>query len=369
MESNTPVNSARVSSQLNSPKLLLQYENAEEVFREHSLKHTRYIIYRNEVFDAGEYLDRQGHPGGDAVLREYYGRDVTVKMHQLKHSKSAYKILNNYKVGEILTKVEYSIDKNAQGGHRQLEGHSLVPEELAEKVLRRFDYSKPMVPQIMDETLTLEEYIAFLEMPTIYEDPTKQARIFKSDFMELFTNTPWYAIPLFYGPLIIIFTAFNIRNTPNFCPYKAIGIVLLGILDWTFFEYLMHRFLFHSEEKLPANRFVFVFHFLFHGIHHAFPQDPGRLVFPILPGVIILSSKLYSYHLLFPSHVANFVFTGLVIGYIIYDMIHYFVHHASSLGFLENRKIYHQKHHHKNPNKGFGVSSPLWDLVFGTYLS
>jgi sterol desaturase/sphingolipid hydroxylase (fatty acid hydroxylase superfamily) len=30
-------------------------------------------------------------------------------------------------------------------------------------------------------------------------------------------------------------------------------------------------------------------------------------------------------------------------------------------------RAYHQRHHHEHAQSRFGVSSPLWDLVFGTY--
>ena len=130
MDSNAPVETARATPLQSSPKELRVYKNAGEVLKEHSLKNTRYIIYRNEVFNAGEYLDKQGHPGGEGVLREFFGRDVTVKMHELKHSKSAYKTLNNYKVGEVLEKQEYSVDRTVEGGNQLLKGHSLISEEM-----------------------------------------------------------------------------------------------------------------------------------------------------------------------------------------------------------------------------------------------
>lgn len=369
MESNTPVETARVTALPNSPKELLKYKNAEEVFREHSLKNTRYIIYRNEVFSAGEYLDKQGHPGGEAVLREYFGRDVTDKMHELKHSKSAYKTLNKYKVGEVLNKVEYSIDRNAEGNNRLLKGHSLISEEMADKLSRRFDLTKPILAQIMDETLTREEYLGFIKEPKIMEDPTKQVRIFESNFLEFFSSTPWYAIPLFYIPILITMLTLNIRCMTDFCPYKAIGLGLLGLLEWTLFEYCMHRFIFHYEDNLPVHPYVFGFHFLIHGIHHAFPQDPGRLVFPIIEGVIVGLIKIFMVCCVIPYDQAVFYIVGFAIGYMMYDMIHYYVHHASSFKLLDYQKIYHQKHHHKDPNRGFGVSSPFWDLIFGTFLN
>ena len=58
---------------------------------------------------------------------------------------------------------------------------------------------------------------------------------------------------------------------------------------------------------------------------------------------------------------------GFVTGYLTYDMVHYYTHHAvptSKLG-LTLRRL-HLMHHFRDHDKGFGVSAPYWDFVFGT---
>jgi sterol desaturase/sphingolipid hydroxylase (fatty acid hydroxylase superfamily) len=61
------------------------------------------------------------------------------------------------------------------------------------------------------------------------------------------------------------------------------------------------------------------------------------------------------------------LFAGFVTGYIAYDMMHYAEHHLSmTWGFLKFVKRYHLLHHYKTPDHRFGVSSPLWDYIFGT---
>jgi sterol desaturase/sphingolipid hydroxylase (fatty acid hydroxylase superfamily) len=61
------------------------------------------------------------------------------------------------------------------------------------------------------------------------------------------------------------------------------------------------------------------------------------------------------------------LFSGFVMGYLIYDLTHYATHHLSMRwGFLKFLKRYHMQHHYKTPEQRFGVSSPLWDVVFGT---
>ena len=61
------------------------------------------------------------------------------------------------------------------------------------------------------------------------------------------------------------------------------------------------------------------------------------------------------------------LFFGFLIGYLAYDMIHYATHHfpmkREPFKFLRR---YHMQHHFKTPDQRYGVSSPLWDAVFGT---
>src|SRR5439155_299264 len=61
------------------------------------------------------------------------------------------------------------------------------------------------------------------------------------------------------------------------------------------------------------------------------------------------------------------VFAGLVFGYVCYDMLHYATHHfPMKRGLWLWLKQYHLRHHYKDDDAGFGISSPLWDYIFGT---
>jgi sterol desaturase/sphingolipid hydroxylase (fatty acid hydroxylase superfamily) len=46
-----------------------------------------------------------------------------------------------------------------------------------------------------------------------------------------------------------------------------------------------------------------------------------------------------------------------------YDMLHYATHHIPM-----RRGVWKtlRRHHYRTPEQRFGVSSPLWDVVFGT---
>jgi sterol desaturase/sphingolipid hydroxylase (fatty acid hydroxylase superfamily) len=61
------------------------------------------------------------------------------------------------------------------------------------------------------------------------------------------------------------------------------------------------------------------------------------------------------------------VFAGFIHGYLVYDLLHYFIHSGrlpTALG--RYLRQYHLTHHFKSPDAHFGVSSPLWDVIFRT---
>ena len=61
------------------------------------------------------------------------------------------------------------------------------------------------------------------------------------------------------------------------------------------------------------------------------------------------------------------VFAGLVIGYVAYDLTHYATHHFKvRWAVFQYIRRYHLHHHTQTPEKRFGVTSPVWDIVFGT---
>jgi sterol desaturase/sphingolipid hydroxylase (fatty acid hydroxylase superfamily) len=63
-----------------------------------------------------------------------------------------------------------------------------------------------------------------------------------------------------------------------------------------------------------------------------------------------------------------YMFVGLVAGYCSYEWLHYQAHHgAGRLSLLKYLKKYHLLHHGETPNLRFGVTSPLFDYLFGTY--
>jgi sterol desaturase/sphingolipid hydroxylase (fatty acid hydroxylase superfamily) len=195
-------------------------------------------------------------------------------------------------------------------------------------------------------------------------------RLFKSDFLEFFSHISPVAILILWVPVVVFFLVRAILQAPAgaFAWYIPAGFVI-GLFLWTLSEYLLHRFVFHFPPKTPRMERIT---FLFHGVHHAQPQCKTRLV---MPPVVAIPLALIFYGLFvlvwsvifgLPQWVGP-TFAGFLVGYLIYDLMHYATHHfPMRSGYLKYIKRYHMQHHYKTPNARFGVSSPLWDMVFKT---
>ena len=195
-------------------------------------------------------------------------------------------------------------------------------------------------------------------------------RLFKSDFLEFFTHIHPLVVLAIWLPVAIYFMVRAIIEraravSPVYIPVAFI----VGLFTWTLAEYVVHRFVFHFPPRTPWQERV---SFLFHGVHHAQPWSKTRLVMP--PAVSIpmallfygLFSLLVGLVLGAPQWVAP-LFSGFVAGYLTYDMLHYSMHHfRMQWGVLRSRRKYHMLHHGSTPNRRFGVTSSLWDIVFGT---
>jgi 4-hydroxysphinganine ceramide fatty acyl 2-hydroxylase len=188
-----------------------------------------------------------------------------------------------------------------------------------------------------------------------------QGRLFKSELMEQMTKTHPLVIYTIYLPLI---------SSMLYCgaTYKGLTIAaeaiyfLAGIFLWSFFEYLMHRYLFHMIADSPrAKRILYTVH----GVHHKYPRDRERLFMPPVPSIIVglvVFSIIYS---LLKWNAFAF-FPGFVLGYLLYGSMHFAIHTFAPPRFLKALWRNHHLHHYKTPNKGFGVSSVLWDVIFHT---
>jgi sterol desaturase/sphingolipid hydroxylase (fatty acid hydroxylase superfamily) len=169
-------------------------------------------------------------------------------------------------------------------------------------------------------------------------------------------------------PLIIFFSYatgllyWNLTQT-SLRAVTTIVLFLVGFITFTWIEYIMHRYVFHMK---PYTELRSKIQYTIHGVHHEFPKDKDRLAMPPLLSITISTILL----LLFRVIMGDFVFAflpGFLVGYASYLAIHYLVHaYPPPKNFFKVLWVNHSIHHYKDGETVFGVSSPLWDYIYGT---
>ncbi len=188
-----------------------------------------------------------------------------------------------------------------------------------------------------------------------------QARLFKNRYLEMMTKTHPVVIYCMYFPVIFFMLYYGsaYKGVPKL---TEVVLFVAGIFFWSFFEYLMHRYVFHLVlESKAGKRFVYTMH----GVHHEFPRDKERLFMPPVPSIFVSGAILLLMYAAMGWYAMSF-FPGFLLGYIIYGSMHYAIHAFAPPSWLKALWRNHHLHHYKSPDKGFGVSSVLWDVVFGT---
>ncbi|MGC4085310.1 MAG: sterol desaturase family protein [Vicinamibacterales bacterium] len=143
----------------------------------------------------------------------------------------------------------------------------------------------------------------------------------------------------------------------------SIGLYAAGLLVWSLFEYIAHRRSFHHE---PSSERQLTLVYLAHGVHHAYPDDARRWMIP-LGASVPLAVVFYLLFSVVSGRYADGLFAGFIHGYLTYDLLHYFIHRGRMPGRVGRfLRQHHMAHHYARPEKNFGVSSPLWDVVFRT---
>ncbi|WGH75953.1 sterol desaturase family protein [Tenacibaculum tangerinum] len=136
-----------------------------------------------------------------------------------------------------------------------------------------------------------------------------------------------------------------------------------GLFVFTLVEYLMHRYVYHIK---PHTHTMEDMSYKMHGVHHDYPKDKKRLAMPPILALILATLFFILYRVILGDLVFGFL-AGFLMGCTIYLTIHYSVHiFRVHKKFLKTLWYHHAVHHYRQPNKAFGVSSPLWDYVFNT---
>jgi sterol desaturase/sphingolipid hydroxylase (fatty acid hydroxylase superfamily) len=186
--------------------------------------------------------------------------------------------------------------------------------------------------------------------------------MFESRLLDRFTRVHPAVPVVIYAPVIAYFAVLALRRSD---PLTALGLVLVGYALWTLFEYWLHRTVFHFEPERGVGARL---HWMIHGVHHDHPNDPLRLVMPpaaSIPLAIVVVGAIWA---VAGAIHAPAVAAGFLTGYLVYDEIHYMLHHHVPRTRLGRwlREL-HMRHHFQDDDKGFGISAPYWDFVFRTF--
>ncbi|WAR12434.1 FA2H-like protein [Mya arenaria] len=341
------------------------------------LKSGRYcVIHSNKIYDLTDFVDK--HPGGKQLIADQVGMDVTQLMKNdiHIHSPVAYKILERFYIGEYMPHQSNGHTNGHLNGHkngvtngtangatsangvraREQNGSSKYESSQPSGKDHLIDWSLPILFQVGSLGENYDEWV--------HSPIDTSLWLFRNPFVEYFSKAYWWTVLLYWVPILSYLTynavckflegpvEWNIFGLGE-VTVPAVSMPLLfvlGFLLWTLDEYIVHRWLFHCKPP-STSKFLITLHFLFHGQHHKSPMDKNRLVFPIVPGTGMCFGFYLVYRIFFPALISQVFIAGTILGYLCYDLTHYYLHFGSpSLQYFKNLKTYHVKHHFKTQN-------------------
>uniref|UniRef100_A0A8D0HLR1 Fatty acid 2-hydroxylase n=1 Tax=Sphenodon punctatus TaxID=8508 RepID=A0A8D0HLR1_SPHPU len=310
------------------------------------------------LYDLSDFVSL--HPGGEQLLRERAGRDVSALLDgpPHRHSDNARRWLEQYYLGDV----HLLGDELEQQREKPVNPAALTTAHRMDPRCKTVDEDKDLVdwckPLLWQVGHLGEKYDEWVHQPV-----DRPIRLFHSDFIESFSKTACLVVSWLY--ISSCFVEYSIPVS-RFC-FPALFVAGMGV--WSFVEYLIHRFLFHM--KPPAsNYYLITLHFMLHGQHHKSPFDGSRLVFPPVPASLVIGFFYGLSQFLFPTALGLALFVGGLFGYVLYDMMHYYLHYGSPRkdSYLYRLKAYHIKHHFEHQRAGFGITSTFWDYHFQTLI-
>ncbi|XP_053127091.1 fatty acid 2-hydroxylase [Hemicordylus capensis] len=336
------------------------------------------VLTGRRIYDLSAFVRR--HPGGQQLLLERAGTDVSAALDgpPHRHSDNARRWLQQYYVGELdaqscLQKWKSASPQAGVTTERRMDPRCKAVDDDNDLV----DWRKPLLWQV---GYLGEKYDEWVHQPV-----DRPIRLFHSDFIESLSKTAWYMVIAVWIPVVLCFSwhgyvSLAQEDTHLFSTFTEVYAIrvhkyyfpllfLVGMCIWSLLEYLIHRFVFHMKPP-STNYYLITLHFLMHGQHHKSPFDDSRLVFPPVPASFIIGFFYVVVKFMFPGGFGTSLFTGGLFGYVIYDMMHYYLHYGSPKKgtYLYGLKAYHVKHHFEHQKAGFGITSRFWDRPFQTLI-
>jgi sterol desaturase/sphingolipid hydroxylase (fatty acid hydroxylase superfamily) len=145
---------------------------------------------------------------------------------------------------------------------------------------------------------------------------------------------------MFIAPLLAVIL---VAVSPLDKGYTAL-LVAAGIVTWTLTEYIFHRFVLHYMVTKQ------------HGIHHAYPREP----------VLTIFWQIWACFAVVYLVAGGAFLAGSLVAYAWYLFVHHCTHH--SVDRLPTFIVRNHNGHHKVATRNYGVTTSVWDYVFGTVL-
>ncbi len=139
-------------------------------------------------------------------------------------------------------------------------------------------------------------------------------------------------------------------------PLTALASVFFGLVVFSFIEYGLHRWIFHGPARGMMEKG--------HRRHHQDPLGYDSLPFFLPPlGILGLAALLAA---ILPTTFALLLSGGLATGYALYGLSHSAIHGVRFRYPPAKRWAANHHIHHRHPDKNFGVTTPLWDMLLKT---
>lgn len=302
------------------------------------------------------------------MLMRFAGQDLGRIMEdptEHVHSNAAYEMLEELKIG-VLGANETTVSDDWVADENFHPDETNVSSDYDRN--KFLDLSKPLLIQVWNAPWSKEYYLSQVHSPRHLKD---SARLFSWDILEMLTRTKWFIVPLIWGPITLFLAYLSLLQFTDKrilagdllqWPLRLGGLPAItaaafskfmicyaaGCVIWTILEYALHRFLFHIDGMLPDKNWALMLHFLLHGIHHYLPMDRLRLVMPPTLFFILETPFTKLAHLIFPKAIANGIIAGAFTFYMLYDCMHYALHHTRLPQYLNEQKRYHLAHHYKS---------------------
>lgn len=144
-------------------------------------------------------------------------------------------------------------------------------------------------------------------------------------------------------------------------PLHLAAVALAGAFTWTLLEYVLHRFAGHEARgRIDFSRE----HLKHHAVRGYFTPLPKKL----RTAVLVLGTTGVVTGALAGAPLGLSFTLGLSAMYATYEVLHWRLHVAGPRGpYGRWARRHHFHHHFRCPGGNHGVTSPLWDLVFGTW--